>query len=63
MSSPNSFWVILVVSDMFSVAQSVSCDSASLQVIFKLPLREAEDIWLTLLIPQSVICCHLPPLS
>ena len=64
MSLPNSCWVIFVVSDIiFSDAQFVSCDSASFRVIVKLPLREAEDILLTLLIPQSVLCCHLPPLS
>ncbi len=64
MLSPNSFWVIFVVSNIvFSVAQSVLCDSTSLRVIFKLPLREADDIWLTLLIPRSVLCCHFALLS
>ena len=62
--SPNSLRIIFVVSDIvFSVAQSVTCDSASLRIIFKLPLWEAEDTRLTLLIPWSVLCCHFTPLS
>jgi hypothetical protein len=42
--SPNSLRVIRVVSDIVcSVTQYVTCDGASLRIIFKLPLLEAED--------------------
>ena len=48
---PNLFWVICHVSDIVSsVSQSVTCDSASLQIIFKLSLLEAEDSSQTLLV-------------
>ena len=62
--SPNSLLVIFVVSDIVcSVAQSVTCDGASLGIIFKLPLLEAEDSSQTLLVPRSVLCCLFTPLS
>ena len=49
---------------MCSVAQSVTCDCASLRIIFNLPLLEAEDSSQTLLIPRSVLVvsslrCHI----
>jgi hypothetical protein len=45
--SPNLFWVICHVSDIVSsVSQSVTCDSVSLRIIFKLPLLEEEDLFI-----------------
>ena len=54
----HSLRVICVVSDIVcSVAQSVTCDGASLRKIFKLPLLEAEDSSQMLLVRCFVVSC------
>ena len=62
--SPNSLRVIHIVSNIVcSVAQSVTCNGASLRINIKLPLLEAEDSSQSLLVPWSILCCLFTLLS